>query len=114
MTTNKDVTVPDIGDFQDVEIVEVHVSPGDTVSAEDALVTLETDKAAMDVPAPESGTVVELRVKAGDRVSEGSVVLVLAVADEGAAPPANAPQAPAEVDAPAPAAADAAPAADAA
>ena len=77
MASTKNVTVPDIGDFEDVEIVEVHVSAGDTVSAEDVLITVETDKAAMDIPAPYSGTVVEVKVKAGDRVSEGSVVLEL-------------------------------------
>ncbi len=72
-----DIRVPDIGDFQDVPIIEIHVSAGDEVSAEDPLVTLESDKATMDVPAPESGTVTQLSVKIGDRVSEGSVLLTL-------------------------------------
>jgi dihydrolipoamide dehydrogenase len=72
-----EVRVPDIGDFQDVPIIEIHVSPGDEVAAEDPLVTLESDKATMDVPAPEAGTVAQLRVKIGDRVSEGSVLLTL-------------------------------------
>ena len=69
------VEVPDIGDFDDVPVIEIHVSPGDTVALEDPLVTLESDKATMDVPAPEAGTVAQLRVKIGDRVSEGSVLL---------------------------------------
>jgi dihydrolipoamide dehydrogenase len=81
-----EVRVPDIGDFQDVPIIEIHVSPGDEVAAEDPLVTLESDKATMDVPAPEAGTVAQLRVKIGDRVSEGSVLLTLDGATDGAAP----------------------------
>ncbi|HSC04244.1 MAG TPA: dihydrolipoyl dehydrogenase [Solirubrobacteraceae bacterium] len=81
-----EIRVPDIGDFQDVPIIEIHVSPGDEVAAEDPLVTLESDKATMDVPAPEAGTVTQLRVKIGDRVSEGSVLLTLEGATDGAAP----------------------------
>ncbi len=72
-----DVRVPDIGDFKDVPVIEVLVKPGDVVTAEDPLVTLESDKATMDVPAPLSGTVRELRVRVGDKVSEGSVILTL-------------------------------------
>jgi dihydrolipoamide dehydrogenase len=72
-----DVRVPDIGDFTDVPIIEVHVSPGDEVAVEDPLVTLESDKATMDVPAPEAGVVKQLCVKIGDRVSEGSLILSL-------------------------------------
>jgi dihydrolipoamide dehydrogenase len=79
-----EIRVPDIGDFQDVPIIEIHVSPGDEVAAEDPLVTLESDKATMDVPAPEAGTVAQLRVKIGDRVSEGSVLLT--IESDGAAP----------------------------
>jgi dihydrolipoamide dehydrogenase len=81
-----EVRVPDIGDFQDVPIIEIHVSPGDEVAAEDPLVTLESDKATMDVPAPEAGTVKQLSVKIGDRVSEGSVLLTLESGTDGAAP----------------------------
>ncbi len=81
-----EVRVPDIGDFQDVPIIEIHVSPGDEVAVEDPLVTLESDKATMDVPAPEAGTVKQLSVKIGDRVSEGSVLLTLEAATDGAAP----------------------------
>jgi pyruvate/2-oxoglutarate dehydrogenase complex dihydrolipoamide acyltransferase (E2) component len=72
-----EVRVPDIGDFNDVPVIELLVAVGDQVSAEDPLVTLESDKATMDVPSPAAGTVTQLRVKIGDRVSEGSVVLVL-------------------------------------
>lgn len=76
-----DVTVPDIGDATDVDIIEVLVKEGDTVSEEDGLITLETDKATMDVPSPASGKVVELKVSTGDKVSEGSLVLTLEVSD---------------------------------
>ncbi|MBS0326477.1 MAG: biotin/lipoyl-binding protein, partial [Proteobacteria bacterium] len=85
-----EVRVPDIGDFKDVPVIEVLVKPGDTVTAEDPLVTLESDKATMDVPAPAAGTVASVRIKAGDRVSEGSVILVL----DAATPAAAAPKAP--------------------
>jgi dihydrolipoamide dehydrogenase len=83
-----EVRVPDIGDFQDVPIIEIHVSPGDEVAVEDPLVTLESDKATMDVPAPEAGKVAQLRVKIGDRVSEGSVLLTLE--SDGAGPSSDA------------------------
>src|SRR5258706_13058163 len=72
-----EVKVPDIGDFKDVPVIEVFVKPGDVMKAEDSLVTLESDKATMDVPAPSAGTVKELKVKVGDKVSEGSVILTL-------------------------------------
>ncbi|MEJ2138585.1 MAG: dihydrolipoyllysine-residue acetyltransferase [Gammaproteobacteria bacterium] len=92
MTTRQEVKVPDIGDFEDVEVVEVMVAVGDTVSAEDSLITLETDKAAMDVPAPASGKVLEMSVSAGDRVSEGSLILVLEAAEEAEEPAVEAAQ----------------------
>ena len=76
-----EVKVPSIGDYKDVPVIEVLVKPGDAVHANDALITLESDKATMDVPAPASGTVKELRLKVGDRVSEGSVVAVLEETD---------------------------------
>jgi pyruvate dehydrogenase E2 component (dihydrolipoamide acetyltransferase) len=76
-TTATDVLVPDIGDFSDVPIIEILVAPGDTVAAEDPLVTLESDKATMDVPSPQEGVVQELKVSVGDTVSEGSVLLTL-------------------------------------
>ena len=72
-----EVKVPDIGDFKDVPVIEVFIKPGDVVKAEDSLVTLESDKATMDVPAPAAGTVKDLKVKVGDKVSEGSVLLLL-------------------------------------
>ncbi|HYA20393.1 MAG TPA: dihydrolipoyl dehydrogenase [Burkholderiales bacterium] len=72
-----DVKIPDIGDFKDVPIIEVMVKPGDKVAKEDPLITLESDKATMDIPAPSAGVVKELRVKTGDKVSEGSLILTL-------------------------------------
>ena len=75
-----DVEVPDIGDEEDVEIIEILVSKGDSVSAEDGLITLETDKATMDVPCPEDGEIEEMLVKVGDKVSQGSVIAKLKVA----------------------------------
>ena len=101
-----EVTVPDIGDASDVDVIEILVKVGDDVQAEDGLITLETDKATMDVPCPQAGKVVELKVKEGDKVSEGSLVLLLQVggAAEAAAPvAASAPAAaPAPTAAPAP------------
>ena len=72
-----EVRVPDIGDFKDVPIIEVSVKPGDTVKPEQPLITLESDKASMEVPSPFGGVVAELKIKIGDRVSEGSVILTL-------------------------------------
>jgi len=76
-----EVKVPDIGDFKDVPVVEIFVKPGDSVSAEDSLISVESDKATMEVPSPAPGVVKELRVKLGDKVSRGSLVLVLDAAD---------------------------------
>jgi dihydrolipoamide dehydrogenase len=73
----REVRVPDIGDFTDVPVIEIHISPGDEVAVEDPLVTLESDKATMDVPAPLAGVIKQLQVKIGDRVSEGSVLVTL-------------------------------------
>ena len=80
-----EVKVPDIGDFDSVPIIEIHVAEGDTVAAEDPLVTLESDKAAMDVPSPAAGVVRSLKVSVGDKVSEGAVILVLEGGDTGSA-----------------------------
>ena len=85
-----EVRVPDIGDFKDVPIIEVSVKPGDTVKAEQPLITLESDKASMEVPSPFGGTVAELRVKKGDRVSEGAVILTLITEGADRAAPAKA------------------------
>ena len=81
-----EVRVPNIGGFKDVGVVEVLVKPGDTVTADASLVTLESDKATMDVPSPFAGTVREVRVKVGDRVGEGSLVLLLDAEGSAAAP----------------------------
>ena len=86
-----EVKVPDIGDFKDVPVIEIQVSPGDTVKAEDPLVTLESDKATMEVPAPAAGTVKEIKLKIGDKVAEGTLVLLLETVEAGAAAPAPAP-----------------------
>ncbi len=131
MANTTDVKVPDIGDFKDVPIIEILVKPGDTVKADDPLVTLESDKATMDVPAPSAGKVAEILAKVGDKVSMGSLLLRLdqagdgaAAAEKPAAQPAKAgsakkaaaKEAPAEAksppDRPAPAEKAAAPAAD--
>jgi pyruvate dehydrogenase E2 component (dihydrolipoamide acetyltransferase) len=89
----QEVVVPDIGDFKNVEIIEVLVKPGDTIKPEDSLITLESDKAAMEVPSPVGGVVKAMKVKAGDRVNKGSPILVLEVSGAGAAVPAQAPAA---------------------
>ena len=96
-----EVKVPDIGDFKDVPVIELLVKPGDAVKKEDSLVTLESDKATMEVPSPVSGVVKALKVKIGDKVSEGSPVLILEAA-EGAAskPPPQAPESPAAAPSP--------------
>jgi pyruvate dehydrogenase E2 component (dihydrolipoamide acetyltransferase) len=86
-----EIAVPDIGDYTDVPVIEVHVAPGDVVAEEDPLVTLESDKATMDVPAPQAGTVRELRVGVGDEVSEGDLLLLLDAAGAAARPPAACP-----------------------
>jgi pyruvate dehydrogenase E2 component (dihydrolipoamide acetyltransferase) len=78
----EDIAVPDIGDFTDVAVVEVHVAPGDEVAENDPLITLETDKATMDVPAPFGGTIAELALKVGDTASEGTLVARLQPAVE--------------------------------
>ena len=86
MSQTIEVKIPDIGDFKEVAVIEVLVRPGDVVKAEDSIITLETDKATMDVPSPAAGTVKDVKVKVGDMVSEGTLVLILEVSDEKAAP----------------------------
>ena len=85
MSKHKEIRVPDIGDFDDVEIIEVLVAKGDTVAVEEGLVTLETDKASMDVPSTHAGRIAELKVGKGDRVSEGDVIAVVTVEEESGA-----------------------------
>ncbi len=93
--TPETITVPDLGDFHDVDVIEVLVKPGDRIAAGASLITLETDKATMDVPAPQGGVVRELRVKTGDKVSQGSPILTLENTGEKSAPsPQPVPQAP--------------------
>ncbi len=100
-----EVKVPDIGDFKNIPVIEVLVKPGDSVSKEAPLVSLESDKATMEVPAPAAGVVKEIKVKVGDKVSEGSLVLLLESAGDGAAAKPAAPQpAPRAAAQPAPAA----------
>ncbi len=118
MGSLRDVLVPDIGDFKNIPVIEVLVKPGDSVKAEDSLITLESDKATMEVPAPFAGVVKEVKIKPGDKVSEGAAILSLEISEGAGAPavaaapaaqkpaaaPAQAPvaQAPAPAAAPAP------------
>ena len=80
----KNIVVPDIGDFADVEVIEILVSPGDTIKAEDSLITLESDKASMEIPAPEGGVVKALKIKVGDRIKQGDTILELEPANDAA------------------------------
>src|SRR5215210_2262727 len=99
-----EVKVPDIGDFKDVEIIELLVKPGDAVKVDQSLITVESDKASMEIPSSHAGVVKDLKVKIGDKVSEGSVVLALesdAPAASAAAPAAAATSAPASAAPPA-------------
>ncbi len=107
--SERDLLLPDIGDFKDVEIIEIHVSAGDSVEPEDPLLTLESDKATMDIPSPFGGTIKQLGVKVGDRVSEGDKLGSIETAEGGATEepakePAAAAKKPASSPAPAPAA----------
>jgi dihydrolipoamide dehydrogenase len=92
-----EVKVPDIGDFKEVEVIEVLVKPGDAIAKEQSLITLESDKATMEIPSPDAGVVKELRIKVGDKVSKGSPILVLESSVKAEAPakaPPKAPEAP--------------------
>ena len=108
MSANVEVRVPDIGEFEDVDVIDVLVKPGDVVNPEDPLITLESEKATMDIPSPDSGEISDIRVAVGDQVSEGAVILTMRVIPAGApadpkpepaSPPAPA-AAPAEPDPP--------------
>ena len=85
----KDVLVPDIGNFDSVDVIEVLVKAGDTIAADDSLVTVESDKASMDIPAPFAGVVKEVKVKVGDKIAQGTLILTLEAAET--ASPAAAP-----------------------
>ena len=99
-----EVKVPDIGDFKEVEVIELMVKPGDTIKVDQSLATVESDKASMEIPSSHAGVVKEIKIKVGDKVAEGSLLLTLEAAEGGAA--AEAPAAPAAAPAaPAPAAA---------
>ena len=104
MSQNREIKVPDIGDFENVDVVDVLVKPGDTVVPEQPLITLESEKAALDVPAPEAGTVREVLVKVGDKVSEGTPIVLLEREGEGAGSgePQDAPADPEQAPAPSP------------
>src|SRR3974390_2307567 len=99
----REVRVPDIGDFKDVPIIEIQVKPGERVAQEDPLITLESDKASMEVPSPAAGIVREVNVKVGDKVSEGNLILTLATGVAAAAPAAPAAMLGSQATAPLPA-----------
>ena len=98
-----DIKVPDIGDFKDVAVIELLVKPGDTIKQEQSLITVESDKASMEIPSSHAGVVKELKIQLGDKVSEGSVLLSLESSDAGTAAPAPVPSAPASAPAAGPA-----------
>ena len=102
-----EVKVPDIGDFKEVEIIELLVNVGDTIKIDQSLITVESDKASMEIPSSHAGVIKELKVKLGDKVAEGSLLLVLEAAESAPAPAAT--PAPAPAAAPAPVAAAPAP-----
>ncbi len=103
MTSITEIKIPDIGDFKDVDVIEILVKPGDRVEPETSLITVESDKATMEIPSPIAGTVKDVRIKIGDKVSEGTLIVVLDTveAGTGAAPnvPAPIPAASADADA---------------
>src|SRR5947209_7980100 len=100
-----EMKVPDIGDFKEVEIIELLVKPGDTIKVDQSLITVESDKASMEIPSSHAGVVKEMKVKVGDKVAEGSLILMLEAAEGAAASAAPAVPAAAAPAAPAPAAA---------
>jgi len=103
MGTPREIFVPDIGDFKNVDVVEVLVKPGDTVKPEQSLISVESDKATMEIPSPAAGVVKEMRVKTGDKVSQGSPILVLEETEAAAAAPAKSAPKPQEAPAARPA-----------
>ena len=109
MGSLRDVLVPDIGDFKNIPVIEILVKPGDSVKAEDSLITLESDKATMEVPAPFAGVVKELKIKPGDKVSQGAIILSIEVSESAAAPASTTAAPPKPMAAPAPVSAAPAP-----
>src|ERR1043166_5089356 len=109
MAAGTEVRVPDIGDFKNVEVIEVLVKPGDAVSKEQSLIALESDKATMEIPSPSAGVVKEIKVKTGDKVSQGSPILLLDAQEEAAKAAPRTAEAPKKSEPPRPA--NAAPAA---
>src|SRR5690349_19807530 len=93
MASTIEIKVPDIGGHDNVPVIEVLVKVGDTVAKEQSLITLESDKATMEIPSSAAGVIKELKVKVGDEVSEGALIAVLEASDAGAAKPAEAPKA---------------------
>ena len=85
-----EIKIPDIGDFKSVDVTEILVKPGDRVEKESSLITVESDKSSMEIPSPVAGVVQGLRVRIGDKVSEGSVIVVMEASDAVATPPAPA------------------------
>src|SRR5205807_5333808 len=104
MGTPREVFVPDIGDFKNVDVIEVLVKPGDAVQPEQSLITVESDKATMEIPSPAAGVVKEIRIKTGDKVSQGSPILLLEATGAPAEKPAPAKPAPAATPSASPAA----------
>src|SRR5512134_3990778 len=94
MPNMMEVKIPDIGDFTEVAVIEVMVKPGDTIKPEDPLITLESDKATMDVPSPAAGQVKDVRLKVGDKVAQGTLILLLETVEAAPAPAAPAKPAP--------------------
>src|SRR4051794_32292066 len=87
MSTMTELRLPDIGDFKDVQVIEVHVQPGARIDVNDTVITLESDKATMDVPATAAGTVREVKVNTGDRISQGDLIITLEAEGMPAIPP---------------------------
>jgi len=77
----KEIVVPDIGNFDSVDVIDVLVKPGDSIAKDDSLITLESDKASMDIPAPFGGTVKEVKIKVGDKVAQGALILTVEASD---------------------------------
>jgi len=82
MSETQDIPVPDIGDFDSVEVIEILISPGDTIAAEDSLITLESDKASMEIPAPFGGTVKEVKINVGDNIAQGDIICTVESTDD--------------------------------